>query len=83
MAQFLSKEVSFQNLERELNHIFALKPNDLKFGWLTAIYKWLTHPLKRMPFLYFIPAALTLALLLYLFFGQLVIRLVSILQYGF
>lgn len=63
--------------------IFALKPNNLGNPFLTAWYKRLTKRLKAMPFLYIIPLSLVTALLLYLVFGGLVVRIATILQYGF
>lgn len=50
---------------------------------LTSWYKFLTAPLKRIPFLYIIPLSILLAALMYLTVGQLLIRLVTLLQHGF
>jgi len=83
MAQSQHKNTSYQHIEREFQQIFAVKPNDLRMPWLTALYKWTTGPLKRMPFIYFVPLALCAVLALYLLVGPLIIRLASILQYGF
>lgn len=74
---------SYNNLQHEFNRIFSLPPNDLGNKWLTYLYKFFTHPLKKMPFIYIVPLSVLFATLLYVLLGQLVIRLVSVLQYGF
>jgi len=70
-------------LDQELERIFELEPNDLHVPILTYIYKLLTRPLKSLPFVYIIPVSFVVAFLMYLVFGPMVIRLVSLLQYGF
>lgn len=60
-----------------------MPPNDLHNEMLTSWYKFLTAPLKRIPFLYIIPLSILLAALMYLTVGQLLIRLVTLLQHGF
>lgn len=70
-------------LDSKLERIFQLEPNDLHIPLLTTIYKTLTRPLKSLPIVYIIPISLGSAFLMYLVFGSLVVRLVSLLQYGF
>ena len=60
-----------------------MPPNDLHNETLTSWYKALTAPLKRIPFLYIIPLSVLLAGFMYLVVGQLLIRLVTLLQHGF
>ena len=72
-----------RRLQNELHRVFSLPPNDLGNKWLTAIYKYITHPLKKMPFVYIIPLSIVASFMMYVIFGQLVVKLVSILQYGF
>lgn len=72
-----------RKLQDEFNRVFSLPPNDLGNKWLTHIYKFVTHPLKKMPFVYIVPLSFVVALAMYVLLGQLVIKLVSILQYGF
>ncbi|MBP9691393.1 hypothetical protein KBD81_04915 [Candidatus Woesebacteria bacterium] len=72
--------------DRILKHfedIYSLPPNDLHNSVLTRLYKMGTAPLKSVPFLYIIPLSVLVAAALYLLTGQLVIKLVSLLQYGF
>ena len=70
-------------LEQEFSEIFAVKPNDLGNKYLTFLYKYITGPLKKMPFIYVIPTSFIVALALYILLGQLVVKLVSLLQYAF
>lgn len=70
------------SLQEQLQEIFALEPNDLSLPPLTRMYKITTGRLKTMPFLYVVPLAFIFAIVLYILFGQLVIKLVSLLQYG-
>ena len=70
-------------LEKELREIFSIRPNDLGNRHLTSMYKFVTGPLKQMPFIYVLPTALILAMMLYIVLGQLVIKIVSLLQYAF
>ncbi|MBP9690586.1 hypothetical protein KBD81_00745 [Candidatus Woesebacteria bacterium] len=72
--------------DRILKHfeeIYSLPPNDLHNNLLTRLYKLGTAPLKNVPFLYIIPISILVGAVLYLVTGQLVIRLVNLLQYGF
>lgn len=74
---------SYRKIQDEFNQVFSLPPNDLGNRKLTFVYKFITHPLKRMPFLYIVPLSLLVAAGLYFLFGQFVIKLVSTLQNGF
>ena len=70
-------------LDKKFDRIFDLEPNDLQFPLLTYVYKLLTRPLKSIPIVYIVPLSLVGAIFLYLVFGPLVVKLVSLLQYGF
>lgn len=70
-------------IDKSMHAIFAIAPNDLHQKSLTNWYKIATQPLKRMPFVFIIPLSLGASLAVYMLFGQLVIKLVSLLQYGF
>jgi len=74
---------SIKDIDKNMESIFAIPPNDLHQRWLTTIYKIVTQPLKRMPFLFIIPLSLGISLAVYVLFGQLVVKFVSLLQYGF
>lgn len=78
------KRSSFpQKLEKELQEIFSIKPNDLGNKYLTIVYKYMTGPLKQMPFIYVVPTSFIAAIILYILLGQMVIKIVSLLQYAF
>jgi len=68
---------------KKINEVFSLEPNNLGIEPLTGLYKKTTHYLKTMPFLVLIPASLISALTLYFIFDHILVRLVSLLQYGF
>lgn len=69
-------------LRNKMAEIYDLEPNDLRIRPLTRVFKMTTGRLKKMPFLYVVPLAFILAAILYLLFGQMLINLVSLLQYG-
>ncbi len=79
----MSRTVVSEKLEKEFKEIFSLKPNDLGNKYLTVIYKYVTGPLKKMPFIYVIPTSFLFSILLYIILGHFVIKLVSLLQYAF
>ena len=70
-------------LRRKLNEVYVVEPNDLGLPYLTSFYRKINIFFKRMPFIIVVPASLFGALLLSVFFGYLVVRLTSMLQYGF
>lgn len=70
-------------LKKSLNEVFFIEPNDLGLGFINYLYKKTTHPLKFVPFIIVIPIAFLAATIMYFVFGQLLIKLVSLLQYGF
>lgn len=70
-------------LKKKLNEVFFIEPNDLGINFLTFYFKKITARLKIMPFVYVIPFAFLIVLILYLLLGKLLIRLVTFLQYGF
>ncbi len=70
-------------LKHKLNEVFLIEPVDLGPNFLTLLYKKITNPLKYWPFVYIIPLSLLISLSLYLIFGPLLLKLVTLLQYGF
>lgn len=74
---------SYDQLEKRFYEIFSLQPTDLGSRRLTALYKIITKRLKTMPFLYVIPLVSIIAVVSYLLLGHLLVKLASLLQYGF
>ena len=72
-----------QTFQKKLNEIFVIEPNDLGFSFMTNQYKKTTQYLKKMPFIILVPLSFALAFTAYSIFGYLIVRLTSILQYGF
>lgn len=66
-----------------MEEVYMVEPNDLGYPLLTRLYRRINRYFKRAPFIIVIPASLAFALTLYFLFGYLVVRLASILQYGF
>lgn len=77
------RQVINLKLKKRLNEVFIIPPNDLGEKRLTDFYKWLTSYLKTMPFIIVIPIATLIVFGIYFLFGFLVVRLTTLLQYGF
>ncbi len=70
-------------LTKKFQEIYSLEPNDLIFRPLTFFYKKLTHYFKTNPFMIILPLSFLIAMILYFVFGYLLVRLTTLLQYGF
>ncbi|MFN4212968.1 MAG: hypothetical protein ACK4FL_03355 [Microgenomates group bacterium] len=70
-------------LKKKLNEVFFIEPNDLACPFLTNIYKVLTARFKTAPFIVVIPLSFIFTFIFYLIFGKLIVKVVSLLQYGF
>ncbi|MFA5770023.1 MAG: hypothetical protein WC894_00830 [Patescibacteria group bacterium] len=70
-------------LKRKMNEVFSIEPNELGVNFLTSHFKKLTAYLKVAPFIYIIPLTFILAIFLYFVLGRFLIKLVTVLQYGF
>lgn len=77
------KTTSFSQLREKMDEVYLVKPNDLGFAAGNKIYRKMNVYFKRMPFLFIIPLSFAVSLLLYMLFGPLIVRLTTILQYGF
>lgn len=71
-----------QKLKESFQEIYRVPPNDLYFRPITRVYKILTGRLKNKPLFYIVPLSFIVAASMYVVFGQLLIKLVSLLQYG-
>lgn len=70
-------------MKQKLNEVFLVEPNDLGAGFLTNYFRKITAYLKIMPFVYIIPLSFFVSIFLYFVLGRFLIKLVTILQYGF
>ena len=70
-------------LQQKLEEVFFLEPNDLGFSFTTTLYHRVTRFLKTMPFIFIVPLSFVVATALYFIFGSLLVKLTSLLQYGF
>lgn len=70
-------------LKKRLNEAYIVPPNDMGFNLLNKIYKSMVVYFKTAPFIIIVPLSLILGIFMYLVFGYLLVRLVSLLQYGF
>jgi len=70
-------------LKKHLREVNVVEPNDLGAPLLTYIYRRINIFFKTAPFIFVVPIALLGAAGLVYIFGILIIRLVSLLQYGF
>ncbi|EKE14256.1 MAG: hypothetical protein ACD_12C00603G0001 [uncultured bacterium] len=70
-------------LKRKMNEVFSIEPNELGVNFLTSYFKKLTAYLKVTPFVYIIPLTFIISIFLYFVLGRFLIKLVTVLQYGF
>ncbi len=70
-------------LKERFDEVFVVEPNDLGIPILTHWYRVINRYFKKAPFIIVIPASFIMVLLLYGIFGYLIIRLATVLQYGF
>lgn len=70
-------------LKHKLQEVYFVEPNDLGNTTLTTVYKIGTSFLKQMPFIFIIPLSMAFSVMLYVLLGGLVVRLATLLQYGF
>ncbi len=70
-------------LKRKLHEVYFIEPNNLGLNALTKIYKTLTAPLKTIPLIFIVPLSIMTGIILYLLLNQLIVKLVTLLQYGF
>ena len=70
-------------LIQKLNEVYSVEPNNLGVPLLTNLYHNITKFFKTIPFIFIVPSSFIGALILYILFGSVIIKLVSLLQYGF
>ncbi|OGK10712.1 hypothetical protein A2767_04505 [Candidatus Roizmanbacteria bacterium RIFCSPHIGHO2_01_FULL_35_10] len=70
-------------LKQKLDEVYTVEPNNLGFPLLTNSYHNVTKFFKTMPFIFVIPLSFIIAGILYFVFGTLVVKLATLLQYGF
>ena len=70
-------------LKKKLNEVFFIEPNDLGIDFLTFYFKKITAYFKVIPFIYVVPFTFLISIILYFLLGRLLVRLVTILQYGY
>ena len=70
-------------LKQKMDEVFSIEPNELGTGYLTTFFKKITSYLKTMPFIYVIPLTFLITVFMYFVLGKFLIKLVTVLQYGF
>jgi len=73
----------FSRLKHRMEEVSLVEPNDFGFGLLNNLYRNVNRFFKKAPFIIVVPTSIFIAISLYILFGFLAIRLVSILQNGF
>ncbi|VVA44056.1 conserved hypothetical protein [Candidatus Roizmanbacteria bacterium] len=76
------KNINFR-MKQKMNEVFSVEPNELGVSFLTNYFKKITAYLKIMPFVYIIPVTFLISIFLYFILGRFLIKLVTVLQYGF
>jgi hypothetical protein len=80
---YTSQQTYKKLMQQKLQEVFSLEPNDLGFEKITHLYKKTTGRLKVNPFVYILPLSVFIAVSMWGIFGHLVVKMVSVLQYGF
>lgn len=70
-------------LKHKLQEVYFIEPNNLGNQHLTSLYKISASFLKQMPFIFVIPLSVIFSVMLYVLLGGLVVKLTTLLQYGF
>lgn len=70
-------------LKNKMDEVFSIVPNELGANFMTIYFKKITAYLKVAPFMYIIPLTFIMSIFLYFALGRFLIKLVTILQYGF
>lgn len=70
-------------LQRRMETLYLLEPNDLGYVRLTKIYRKITKHLKMHPWARVLPLTTLFVVALTIYVGRLVVQLASILQKGF
>jgi len=70
-------------ISKKYREIFAVKPNSLGNPLFDLLYKSVVRFFKTAPFVVIIPTVMLMVVLIYLIVGPLLVRLASMLQYGF
>lgn len=70
-------------LRKKLGETFIVSPNDLGVKTLTNWYKKITSYLKTAPFLIVVPLSFLIGLFAYILLNHFLVKVVSLLQYGF
>ena len=70
-------------LKQKMDEVFSIEPNELGTGFLTNYFRKITAYLKVMPLIYIIPLTFLITVFMYFVLGKFLIKLVTVLQYGF
>lgn len=72
-----------RRVSKQYQEIYALQPNQLGNEHVDVFYKITTRFLKKAPFIVIIPIVIITVVLVYVLVGPLLVKLASLLQYGF
>ena len=70
-------------IQNKYSEIFSLQPNRLGNDRINLLYKTTTRFLKKAPFVVIVPAVILVVIFIYVLVGPLLVKLASLLQYGF
>lgn len=73
----------YTDLKKRYNEIYSLKPQSFRSSYMQGLFNFIARHLKTFPFKVFIPVSMGFAMVLLFIFGVFIVRLVTILQYGF
>jgi len=70
-------------IQNKYSEIFSLQPNKFGNERINSLYKMTTRFLKKAPFIVIVPMVTFVVILIYIIIGSLLVKLASLLQYGF
>lgn len=72
-----------RRVSKQYQEIYIVQPNQLGDNRINLLYKIITRFLKKAPFIVIIPIAMMIVVLIYVLVGPLLVKLATLLQYGF
>lgn len=70
-------------VSKQYQEIYEVQPNQLGNNRIDLFYKITTRFFKKAPFIVIVPVVTLVVVLIYISIGPLLVKLASLLQYGF
>lgn len=76
------KNINYR-MKEKMNEVFSIEQSELGASFFTNYFRKITANLKTMPFIYVIPLTVVSSIFMYFILGRFLVKLVTVLQYGF